>query len=786
MLTHLRLFRIVSTIGIITVLFSSLPFTPVSAQENFDATPSLPSTTWYVANTGSDLNSCLTADHPCKTISGAIGKATAGDTVKVARGTYMETVSIGNGKGMTILGGWNSTFSVQIGFSIIDGQDMRNGLTVFLSTIVLDRFIIRNCHSPSGAGVSNNGGTLTISNSSIQHNTSDSDGAGISNMQGILILINTSIHNNSAASISSGAAGGGIYNWGSIVLNNVTISNNYASLYGGGIYSAQDARVVLNNVTITNNSTSLYGGGIFHSTAESMQMRNSILAGNTSADRGPDCYGYVRSFGYNLIGNNTDCAFFATMGDNVGTQEIPINPLLTPLQNTGGLTLNHALLPGSPAIDAGNPGLSGTRASACLTLDQRGVSRPQGAACDMGAVETKNFLMKVWIGNSAMASYQMATSGSQRQNFAGVNEGPVKIQNTNPIPIMMAERVIYKVKGVNTSFSEMMAVPNNQLDTTYWLPWYNNVDLDSQLRFANVSGSQATVHIWIGGQEVTGSPFTLAPGASGRQSFAGLNNGPVRIESNVPIVASQRIIYKVNGVNTSYSEMMALPNRQLDTTYWLPWYNNFDLTTELGVSNVSAAPATVHVAVGGWKVLGSPFTLAPGASLRTSVPNLNTGPVSIRSDVPIIAVQRVTYKVNGVDTSYSEMMAFPNNQADMVYWLPWYNNVDLDSELRVTNVSDQHAKIHVYAAGREVTGSPFFLLDVASLYISFPGINAGPIKIDSNVPIVVSERVIYKVKGENTSFSEMTAIPAKQMDTTYWLPWYNNVDLDTQLRFGVP
>ena len=66
----------------------------------------------------------------------------------------------------------------------------------------------------------------------------------------------------------------------------------------------------------------------------------------------------------------------------------------------------------------------------------------------------------------------------------------------------------------------MMALPNSQLDTTYWLPWYNNVDLDTQLRFANVSGPPATVHVYIGGLEMHGSPFTLAAGESTRKSFA--------------------------------------------------------------------------------------------------------------------------------------------------------------------------------------------------------------------------------------------------------------------------
>ncbi len=49
-----------------------------------------------------------------------------------------------------------------------------------------------------------------------------------------------------------------------------------------------------------------------------------------------------------------------------------------------------------------------------------------------------------------------------------------------------------------------------------------------------------------------------------------------------------------------------------------------------------------------------------------------------------------------------------------------------------------------------------------------------------------AERVIYKVQGTQTSFTEMMALPASQLDTTYWFPWYNNVGSDTQLRFCVP
>jgi hypothetical protein len=351
---------------------------------------------------------------------------------------------------------------------------------------------------------------------------------------------------------------------------------------------------------------------------------------------------------------------------------------------------------------------------------------------------------------------------------------------------MAAERVIYKVNNVNTSFTEMMALPDAQPDTMYWLPWYNNVDLDTQLRFANVGGSTATVHVYVGGVEMTGSPFTLLPGESTRKSFVGIDNGPVKIESNVDIVAAERVIYKVNNVPTSFSEMMALPNSQLDATYWLPWYNNVDLDTQLRIANVSDQPISVHVLIGDQEMEGSPFTLLPGESTRKSFPGINNGPVKIVSDQNFVAAERVIYKVNNANTSFSEMMGLPDKALDNSYWLPWYNNVDLDTQLRLANVSNTTAIVHVYIGGVEMTGSPFTLAPAASTRQSFAGVNNGPVQIVSNIPAVAAERVIYKVNGVNTSFSEMMGLPNNSLDTIYWLPWYNNVDLDTQLRLGIP
>jgi hypothetical protein len=289
--------------------------------------------------------------------------------------------------------------------------------------------------------------------------------------------------------------------------------------------------------------------------------------------------------------------------------------------------------------------------------------------------------ISVLIAGANQGTFSIASQGTLTQSpFPGINDGPVEIDST--VPILGAQRVIYRVAGVPVSFSEMMGLPATQLDMIYWLPWYNNKDLNTQLRFANVSATDATVHVTIGGVEMTGSPFTLAPGASTRKSFAGIDKGPVKIESDVDIVAAERVIYNVNGINTSFTEMMALPASQLDVVYWLPRYNSVDLDSQLRLANVSATDATVHVIIGGVEVIGSPFTLKPGQSIRKSFANINKGLVKIESDIPIVAAERVIYKVNGVGTSFSEMMGLPAGQLDTTYWLPWYNNVELDTHLR--------------------------------------------------------------------------------------------------------
>jgi len=215
------------------------------------------------------------------------------------------------------------------------------------------------------------------------------------------------------------------------------------------------------------------------------------------------------------------------------------------------------------------------------------------------------------------------------------------------------------------------------LNTTYWFPWYNNVDLNTQIRFANVSGSPVTVTVTIGG--VAQTPLPLAAGQSTRV-FYPIDNGPVKVQSSGGnIIASMREAYMTGTTWTSFSETMGLAPQQAQTTYWFPWYNNVGMNSQLRFANISSSPVTVTVTIGG--VPQTPISLAVGQSTRVSYP-LNNGPVKVQSvGGNITASIRVAYNNGTAWTSFSEMMGLPNNQLTDTYWFPWYNNLELNTQM---------------------------------------------------------------------------------------------------------
>jgi hypothetical protein len=264
------------------------------------------------------------------------------------------------------------------------------------ATVTISDITIRNGSAYWGAGIRNDG-ALTLMNVAVSNNHSESSGGGILNY-GPLNLTNVAISGNTASGAHPLGGGGIAHFGGAATLKNVTISGNSAintggvgnGGSGGGISIYNPATLSLNNVTIVNNSASASvadlgtGGGIDDSQADPVNFKNTLIAGNTSSGAGPDCIGTLTSQGYNLIQSTAGCVIAGDTTGNILGQD----PLLAPLAYNGGATQTHGLLPGSPAIDAGNPAAPGSGGNACEANDQRGVARPQGTRCDIGAVET--------------------------------------------------------------------------------------------------------------------------------------------------------------------------------------------------------------------------------------------------------------------------------------------------------------------------------------------------------------------------------------------------------------
>jgi predicted outer membrane repeat protein len=244
--------------------------------------------------------------------------------------------------------------------------------------VTLDGLTITGGNTTGLGGGILNRENLTVRNSHITNNLAQ-EGAGINNDGGVLTVINSTISRNSASTFS-----GGIDNdRGTATIRNSTISGNIANFFGG--IATNQGRTTISNSTITNNTGTSPGNGLFNGTDSTTTVTSSIVAGNANNNDVESIVAFT-SGGNNLIGNGTGATGFTNgaNGDIVGTSANPINPQLGSLQNNGGSTPTHALLSGSPAIDAGNN---------VTDPDQRGTIRPQDgngdgtAIADIGAFE---------------------------------------------------------------------------------------------------------------------------------------------------------------------------------------------------------------------------------------------------------------------------------------------------------------------------------------------------------------------------------------------------------------
>jgi len=293
----------------------------------------------------------------------------------------------------------NLTSGVSIfGFSITNGSAPgNNGGGVFneggdSATLRLSNCNVGGNSADFGGGIFNSNGTLTVDNCTISGNEAGFSGGGIANsaLDGTanLIITNSTISDNSATAndgggIINGAAGSALA-LASVIVGNSTFSGNSATGNGGAIANAADvgtsARLTITNSTISDNSATGNGGGIYDAGTAEFEIGSTILNAGSSGENIFFNGGRGTSLGYNLSSDD-GAGILIGPGDQINT-----DPMLGPLQDNGGPTFTHALLPGSPAIDAGDPSFAPPP-----SFDQRGpgFARVSGSLIDIGSFEVQ-------------------------------------------------------------------------------------------------------------------------------------------------------------------------------------------------------------------------------------------------------------------------------------------------------------------------------------------------------------------------------------------------------------
>ena len=295
------------------------------------------------------------------------------------------------------------------------GGVSNDGSAAIFDSTIRDNHVSGVEFGANGGGGIKSTGELTLSNSTVRGNSSTLKGGGLWLTGGVSSISTSTITFNWTTDTEFfSVTAGGIYNQGRLDIARSTISNNLGRAVGGifhGSLNTIDARLTVENTTISGNGAtgdfsgvagaillvespqplgmaSIVNSTISHNTIPviasgagglasgfEIELRNTIVAQNSF----PNCDNFAEvSLGHNLSSDVT-CTFTAA-GDMVGT-----DPQLGPLADNGGPTQTRRLNFGSPAIDAGD-------VVGCPAMDQRGVTRPQGAACDIGAYEFVPFI----------------------------------------------------------------------------------------------------------------------------------------------------------------------------------------------------------------------------------------------------------------------------------------------------------------------------------------------------------------------------------------------------------
>lgn len=333
----------------------------------------------FAVNTTVDAVDAVPGDGACATaaancsLRAAIQEANSlsgADSISVPLGDYALSVADGDGSvdldvvTSITLNGEGAGSTVIDALALDRAFDIAQPGFVSISNVKITNGDATNSVLGNGGGVRNTGGQLLLSNVALENNAAPAGGGGVFNGGGTVTVADSTINANASANAGGGVASDG----GSVNLTNVTISGNTA--FDGAAVAITGGSLSASNATISGNTSSF---GTVRSEGGSITLSDTIIGPNSATNCVIGTGGAYFSSGHNLS-NDSTCSLTAA-GDLPNT-----DPLIEPLADNGGPTLTHALQPLSPAIDAGNDVF-------CSDTDQRGVERPQGVHCDIGAFE---------------------------------------------------------------------------------------------------------------------------------------------------------------------------------------------------------------------------------------------------------------------------------------------------------------------------------------------------------------------------------------------------------------
>ncbi|GAC1657628.1 MAG: hypothetical protein NVS9B1_15880 [Candidatus Dormibacteraceae bacterium] len=383
-------------------------------------------------------------------------------------------------------------------------------------------------------------------------------------------------------------------------------------------------------------------------------------------------------------------------------------------------------------------------------------------ATALGQTVTVNWAAPAFDGGSGVSTYTViASPGGQKAVVDGSH------LSTTIAGLSYGTAYTFTVTAASQAGTGAVSAPSNPISpappNVLWFPWYDRYSpgmWNDNIHVVNPGSAATTGRVIMPGQ--ADLQFALDPGAETVLTFPpGVLGGPVQVQSNLPVVASQRVQF-----NQSFNEIAAGKAANACTTCYFTWYDNASpgmLSDNVHLVNPGALALTGTVSMPGQVPI--PFSIGPGLGTFVAFPSGTIGgPVTIAASQPVLASQRVMY-----NQSFDEVLATPAAAAAKDVYFNWYDRYSpgmWNDNVHILNPGLQPVSGTVSAGSLTV---PFQIAGGAQTIVAIrPGTLGGPVHVAASGPVIAAQRVQF-----NQSFNEVPGAGPGAATTTSWFPWYD-------------